>query len=141
MNNLTLTMERKTERIKLLKKRLKFVSPLFRVSVLISSLLIIYIVFIKQNILTSYISSIFLPNASLKPTSTDLLIIKIFIYSIIITIFIWILYSRIFKKYEKLRIDIIDSIDSEFCKHPQGCKCKDEYILEMDEYDIDVVFR
>lgn len=140
LNNLTLTMERKTEKIKFLKKRLDFVSPIFKVSGLISALLIIYIVFVKQDILTNYISSLFSSNSS-SLSSTDLLIIQICIYSIIITTFIWVFYSRIFKKYENLRKDIIDSIDNEFCRHPQGCKCKDEYILEMDEYDIDVVFK
>lgn len=141
LDNLTLTMERKTEKIKFLKKRLEFVSPIFKVSGLISALLIIYIVFIKQNILTSYINSLFSSKSSLPSTSTDLLIVKICIYSIVITIFIWAFYTRIFKKYENLRKDIIDSIDNEFCRHPQECKCKDEYILEMDKHNIDVVFK
>lgn len=48
--------------------------------------------------------------------------------------------------FDKLRIDMISSIDTqfnyEFCNHNQKCKCKEQYIKYMkDKYDIDLIFK
>ena len=48
------------------------------------------------------------------------------------------------KQYNKIRLEIIESIKStnfEFCTHNRGCNCKEEYYKKMDKFNIDIVFK
>ena len=44
-------------------------------------------------------------------------------------------------KYKKMRINIIEYINNEFCIHEQHCTCKEEYYKKMDRYNINLVFK
>ena len=47
------------------------------------------------------------------------------------------------KKYDKLRYDIIDTMNESFCYHTDHiCNCREEYIEEMDKrYNIDIAIK
>jgi len=48
---------------------------------------------------------------------------------------------QLIDNYKNLRINIIESIEDEFCKHEQSCNCKEEYYEFMDSKNIDLVFK
>lgn len=140
-DNLSLAMGRKTKRIINYKKEIDELNSsliIYYCSSIFFALLIfflkdyyhyLFLLMVKNNI---QISSMFL-------------ICSIILFGLFISIYqIYSIsknVSNIEKKLEFLRLDIIDSIDNEFCIHEQGCSCKDEYILKMDKKGIDVVFK
>jgi hypothetical protein len=55
-------------------------------------------------------------------------------------------YSRLKTKYELLRHDIIKDLDStiiatKICLCKSDCDCREQFIREMDELDIDIIFK
>ena len=106
----------------------------------ISGLLLFY-VFMYLNRYISYLNDIFENNNSKSAIKKlDLIILIIVIATIS---FLYILLKE-FKKakdnYDKLRIDLIKTINSEFCTCRNTCVCKDDYIKDMEKEGIDLIF-
>ena len=88
--------------------------------------------------------------ATLYITFAILCSFKIIILHLIILIFLCLFlayyfeikYDKYKSKYEKLRVDIIDSLKTDICIHHYACNCKDEYYEFMvDGCDIKLVYK
>lgn len=153
LKNLTLSMNIKTDKIIKLKKFLDRFNRILLV--LLLSLFVFLLLFETLNIdfnnYLNYLSSIKIigPIFNLMGfntvnnifTSKDIIIynvINILLVCICISTYIT---TKLYKKYDSLRKNIIKLIDIEFCKHSQDCSCKNDYIREMQrKHNIDLVF-
>lgn len=146
-DNLTLTMQKKTDRIQTLKKVISNLTYQINFTWGLISILIL-LIYVNFNSYIRYAESIFNNTFSINRNGVteSLNTFEIFVIMALILsgIYIYITKSKrkkINQKYESLRLDIINSLDNEFCYHYQSCSCKDDYIRAMDEYDIDLVFK
>lgn len=153
LNNLTLSMSIKTDKIIKLKK---FLDRSNRILLfLLLSSLVFLLLFETLNInLDNYLNYL----SSIKGIGSILNLMgytivnniftskDIIIYNVINILLVCICVStytttKLYKKYDTLRKNIIKSIDIEFCKHSQDCSCKNDYIREMKrKHNIDLVF-
>lgn len=153
LKNLTLSMNNKTDKIIKLKKFLDTSNRILLVLLLI--LLVFLLLFEKLNInldhYLNYLSSIKGIGSILKLmgynivnnifTSKDIIIYNILNILVVFICISTYITTKLYKKYDSLRKNIIKLIDIEFCKHDQDCTCKDDYIREMNKkHKIDLVF-
>lgn len=146
-DDLTLTMKRKTDKIKKYKRDLIILSQRTKKAYALTSVLILIFIWNIDSYIdysTSVFNNTFTFNNYVPVISLNNFEIFIVIALIISSLYIYSLLSQRKKlndKYEKLRIDIINSLDNEFCHHNQPCSCKDDYIKYMDKHNIDIIFK
>ena len=137
---LSYTVKKKTDKICELKKEKAKWNHLCKVAIGIDFLLLVYIVLFNGRY-TSYATDVF-EDYKLSGAIKIFDIIILIIFMVIVLIVYWTIveYSEAKEAYEKLRKDIIRSINSEICTCSDACGCKDEYIKEMGAKGIDLIY-
>jgi hypothetical protein len=106
-------------------------------------LVLVSLVFNSEHFKVSpYLSDNLFPN--LRKSDFTLLYL-----GIILGAFLFVLsgkYSRLKTKYELLRHDIIKDLDStiiatKICLCKEDCDCREQFVREMDDLDIDIIFK
>lgn len=149
--SLTVTLNKKTDRIIIYKKRINLITWIFLISLLIFIFTIKFVSTYSDryfNYLSSYgfiknfNSIIGINYLRIKYYKFEITRYIFFNISLIGLILSLLLIGKYHNKYDTLRKEIINSIDSDFCKHHESCSCKDDYILAMKrEHNIDLIFK
>ncbi len=141
--NLCYAMQRKREKIMEHKKKLTMYLKYLYIAYFALGLVLVSIVFNSQHFRTSPILS-----GTLFPylRKSDFTLLYL---GVILGAFLFVFsgkYSRLKTKYELLRHDIIKDLDStiiatRICLCKGDCDCREQFVREMDELDIDIIFK
>jgi len=144
--NLTLTMQRKSNKLIDLNNKIQKEKESL-INICKFALIPVFYIVLNINSYINYVISVFNNLFPYFSTYTSTLNILSKLMFIILVVFILLIFSKMGKiqdlkhRFNVLRLDIITSIDNEFCNHPQSCSCKDDYIRDMDTFSIDVIFK
>jgi hypothetical protein len=141
-SHLSLALQKKTNKIISLKKSLTAQEELLILLYTAAFFSCIYC-YKSRFVYFDYIYHFFThqKNIFLTPSVLDLTVLTVAAISLLLISYLSDKLSSTKEQYNKLRLDIIHTIEGEFCYHPQRCSCKDNYISEMDKYSIDMVFK
>ena len=139
-STLSYTVKKKTNKVCELKEQRDRKRNLLKIPVIAIALLCIYVGF-NINIYSSYVMA-FLQNHSTESILKrfDPIIFGILFVTIIITLILFDEYKTTKRGYDDLRKDLIKTINNEFCICNNDCKCKDNYIKDMEKKGVDLIF-
>ncbi|SUY46564.1 Uncharacterised protein [Clostridium putrefaciens] len=139
-STLSYTVKKKTNKVCELKEQRDRKRNLLKIPVIAIALLCIYVGF-NINRYSSYVMA-FLQNHSTESILKrfDPIIFGIFFVTIIITLILFDEYKTTKRGYDDLRKDLIKTINNEFCICSNDCKCKDDYIKDMEKKGVDLIF-
>jgi hypothetical protein len=134
------TIQKKTHKIFELKEEKAKWNKFCKVAAIIDGLLLAYILLFNNRYI-SYATDVF-DNYKLSNGIKvfDIIIIIIFAATVLIVYWTIIEYKEAKDAYEQLRNDLINTINYKFCTCSRTCGCKDEYIKDMEERGIDLIY-
>lgn len=132
-DNLSFATQEKTKQIHNLKVKISNLAPWYYFFAFAFAMSMI----VCLNIVFSYFDSF--PYANISQLGTTCLIITFILFACFYTYQIRL--NELKTSYEKLRIDIMKSIGNEFCTHTHSCACREDYIQQMHEKGIDLIFH
>lgn len=141
--NLCYAMQRKREKIIEYKKRLMMFLKYLYIFYLALGLILVSLVFKSEHFrISSDLSSNLFPN--LQKSDFVLLYTGLILGAVLLVLSGK--YSRLKTKYELLRHDIMKDLDStiiavKICLCKEECDCRECFVREMDELDIDIIFK
>lgn len=139
-SKLSYSVQKKTDKVCDLKiEKVKW-GRFWKIAVGVNVLLLAYI-FLYTNRYTSYATSAF-ENQNLVNGVKTLDIIILIAFAVLVLIVYWAVgeYMEVKEAYEKIRKDLIKTINSKFCTCIGTCVCKDEYIKDMEARGIDLIY-
>lgn len=141
IDHLSYPVRKKTGKILELKNEMKNQKKIIRIPKFLTFLCGVYIMVFYQRYLDVTVSAINpWSDVSRKIHTQDIIVLMILLGSAFFMYIYYISYNKIKSDFEALRKDLKKDIDTEFCKCSQPQKCKDEYIEEMEEEGIDLIF-
>lgn len=137
---LSYTVQKKTDKICELKKEKAKWNQFWKVAAGVELLLLAYML-LFNNRYTSYATDVF-DNYKLSNGIKvfDIIILIIFAATVLIVYWAVVEYKEAKEAYEKLRKDLINTINDKFCTCSGTCGCKDEYIKDMEVRGIDLIY-
>ncbi len=139
-STLSYTVKKKTNKVCELKEQMNKKLSLLTLPGGAIVLLGIYVVW-NINRYSSYVMA-FLQNHSTETILKrfDPIIFGMLFVTMIIACILFDEYKTIKKSYNDLRKDLIKTINNEFCICNNDCKCKDDYIKDMEKKGVDLIF-
>ena len=139
-SKLNYTVQKKTDRVCELKKERAKWSHFCKLVTGVNSLLLAYIL-LYNNRFTSYATTA-LENQNLAGGIKALDSIVLILFAVSVLILYWSVGEdrEVKETYEKLRKDLIKTINNGFCTCIGTCACKDEYIKAMEVKGVDLIY-
>jgi len=139
-STLSYTVKKKTNKVCELKEQMYRKRNLLKIPGVAIALLGIYVA-LNRNRYISYVVA-FAENHSTETILKrfDPIIFGMLFVTMIIACILFDEYKTIKKSYNDLRKDLIKTINNEFCICNNDCKCKDDYIKDMEKKGVDLIF-
>jgi hypothetical protein len=139
-SKLSYSVQKKTDKVYELKIEKAKWSRFWKIATGVNALLLAYIL-VNNNRYTSYATNAF-ENQNLASGIRTLDLIILIIFAVAVLIVYWAVgeYREVKEAYEKIRKDLIKTINNEFCTCNGTCVCKDEYIKDMEARGIDLIY-
>ena len=139
-STLSYTVKKKTNKVCELKEQMYRKRNLLKIPGVAIALLGIYVA-LNRNRYISYVVA-FAENHSTETILKrfDPIIFGMLFVTMIIACILFDEYKTIKKSYDDLRKDLIKTINNEFCICSNDCKCKDDYIKDMEKKGVDLIF-
>gem|GEM_PF-1889485 len=142
LSKLSYTVQKKTYKLLELKEKVDKKRTSLKLPSAISCLLVFY-VFLYNDRYISYATAVFDNNSSESTVKGfDLFVLVIVAATLFILYILFDEFKKIKNKYDELRKDLIKTINNGFCSctNSSNCNCRDEYIKDMEEKNIDLIF-
>ena len=137
---LSYTVKKKTDKICELKKEKAKWNKFWKVAAITDGLLLAYMLLFNNRYI-SYATDVF-DNYKLSNGIKlfDIIILIIFAATVLIVYWTVVEFKEAKDAYEKLRKDLINTINDKVCTCSGTCGCKDEYMKEMETRGIDLIY-
>ncbi|MDR5660000.1 hypothetical protein RH915_10915 [Serpentinicella sp. ANB-PHB4] len=146
-NRLTVTVSAKGKKLIKLDNDIKEKRNFLNITYFWTLVIFIYILFHIDDYIDYLVSAFYNMFTITTPSMPNLSLFNRFM-AFLLFFFVLAIYwhlntlKKLEKKFNDLRINVIDSINSGFCYHNNSCTCKDDYILFMrKEKGIDLIFK
>lgn len=132
-NNLSYPTQEKTKKLYDLKDKISNLKPWYYFFAFAFAICVIICLTIVNDFINSF------PYSNISQSDTALITVTFVLF--VLFYFSQIKLNELKTSYEKLRIDIIKSMGNEFCTHSHPCTCRDDYLRQMHEVGIDLIFK